>query len=131
MIDKEVFGSDISPDRFPFPSRGDVMLAVRSADYTLGPVILHLDMKAGSTIPVHMHEGVAEVLYVIEGDFTNEGNIYKPGDSLHIKAGHPHGPHGTRNGCKMLVLWTEKPSTERPNRTALIPTLATETRNDT
>lgn len=112
MIDQEIFAAQVKTDRFPFPSEGDISLAVRTANYTLGPVMLHLSMQPGSTIPAHIHEGVAEVLYVVEGDFINEGKSYGPGDSLHIKAGHVHGPRATRNGCKLLVLWTERTKNE-------------------
>jgi len=31
---------------------------------------------------------------------------------LHFKAGKEHGPHSTKNGCKLLVLWTERTSKE-------------------
>ena len=47
-----------------------------------------------------------------EGDFTNEGKQYQAGTSLHFKAGKAHGPHSTKNGCKLLVLWTERTSKE-------------------
>ena len=115
MIDQEIFATTVKADRFPFPSQGDISLAVRSANYQLGPVMLHLSMEPGSTIPAHIHEGVAEVLYVVEGDFINEGISYGPGDSLHVRAGHVHGPHGTQNGCKLLVLWTERTASEAAN----------------
>jgi len=115
MIDQEIFANAVKADRFPFPSQGDISLAVRAANYTLGPVMLHLSMQPGSSIPAHIHEGVAEVLYVVEGDFVNEGKSYGPGDSLHIKAGQVHGPHSTRNGCKLLVLWTERSENETPD----------------
>jgi hypothetical protein len=39
-----------------------------------------------------------------EGDFTNEGKQYQ--------AGKVHGPHTTKNGCRLLVLWTERSSKE-------------------
>ena len=107
MVDQEVFGSQLKTDRFPFPSDGNVTLAVRNADYTLGPVMLHVGMKAGAAIPPHVHKGMAEALYVVEGDFINEGKQYQAGTSLHFKAGKVHGPHATKNGCKLLVLWTE------------------------
>ena len=112
MIDQEVLDSQIKADRFPFPNEGDITLAVRNANYTLGPVMLHLTMKPGAVIPAHLHKNVAEVLYIVEGDFTNEGKRYLAGTTLHIKAGTPHGPHSTESGCKLLVLWTERTSNE-------------------
>jgi quercetin dioxygenase-like cupin family protein len=108
MVDQEILDSELKTDRFPFPSQGDVTLAVRNANYTLGPVMLHIAMKAGATIPAHLHNGMAEALYVVEGDFINEGKQYPAGTSLHFKAGQAHGPHGTKNGCRLLALWTER-----------------------
>jgi uncharacterized RmlC-like cupin family protein len=112
MIDQEIVASQVKADRFPFPCEGDITLAIRSASYALGPVMLHLVMKPGSSIPAHVHKGVAEVLYVVEGDFINEGKAYTPGTSLHIKAGTSHGPHGTKNGCRLLVLRTDRAATQ-------------------
>ena len=112
MVDQEVLDSQLKTDRFPFPSEGDITLRVRNANYTLGPVILHIDMKPGAVIPAHLHKGMAEALYVAEGDFTNEGKQYQAGTSLHFKAGKAHGPHSTKNGCRLLVLWTERTSNE-------------------
>ena len=115
MFDQEILASQVKSDRFPFPSEGDITLAVRNRNYSLGPVMLHLVMAPGSVIPAHLHEGVAEVLYVLEGDFINEGKQHQPGTSLHVKAGKLHGPHSTEKGCKLLVLWTDKAATEEAN----------------
>ena len=112
MFDQEVFAAQVKAGGFPFPSEGNITLAVRNKNYSLGPVMLHLNMSPGSVIPEHSHEEVAEVLYVMEGDFINEGTRYEAGTSLHVKAGKPHGPHSTENGCKILVLWTDKAATE-------------------
>jgi len=112
VVDQEVLDSQLKPDRFPFPSEGDITLAVRNANYTLGPVMLHITMSPGAVIPAHLHKGMAEALYVAEGDFTNEGKQYRAGTSLHFKAGKEHGPHTTKNGCRLLVLWTERSSNE-------------------
>jgi quercetin dioxygenase-like cupin family protein len=126
MIDQEIFASDVKAARFPFASEGDITLAVRSANYTLGPVMLHLVMKPGSYIPAHIHQGVAEVLYIVEGEFTNEGKTYRPGDSLHIKAGQVHGPHSTKDGCTALVLWTEKTEHEAADLSDFVVPATTE-----
>ena len=115
MFDQEILASEVNAGKFPFPSEGDITLAVRNKNYSLGPVMLHLVMKPGSVIPAHIHEGVAEVLYVVEGDFINEGKQYLTGTSLHVKAGKPHGPHSTKNGCTVLVLWTDKAATQDAN----------------
>ena len=112
MVDQEVFDGQLKADRFPFPSEGDITLAIRNANYALGPAMLHIVMKPGAVIPAHLHKGLAEALYVAEGDFTNEGKQYRAGTSLHFKAGNVHGPHTTKNGCKLLVLWMERASKE-------------------
>ena len=115
MYDQEIIASQVKADRFPLPSEGDISLVVRNKNYALGPVMLQLIMKPGSVIPAHLHRGMAEALYVVEGDFINEGKQYLPGTSLHVKAGKPHGPHSTKNGCTVLVLWTDKGATQDAN----------------
>ena len=122
MVDQEVFDSQIKTDRFPFPSEGDITLAVRNADYTLGPVMLHLVMKPDAVVPAHIHKGMAEALYVVEGDFANEGKQYQVGTSLHFKAGNAHGPHTTKNGCRLLILWTERTTKEAADLTDFVVT---------
>ena len=111
MYDQEIPASRVKADRFPFPSEGEITLAVRNKDYALGPVMVHIVMKPGSTIPAHKHEGMSEAMYVVEGEFINEGKAYLPGTSLHVKAGKQHGPHSTKKGCTVLVLWTDKSAT--------------------
>src|ERR1700754_595518 len=115
MFDQEILASEIKADRFAFPHVGEITLAVRNKNYALGSVMLHLVLKPGAVIPAHIHEGVAEVLYVMEGDFINEGQQYVPGTSLHVKAGQPHGPHSTAKGCTLLVLWTDKAAVQDAN----------------
>jgi hypothetical protein len=79
MVDHEVYDRQLKVDRFPFKSEGEITLAVRNADYTLGPVMLHIVMKPGAAIPAHHHDNMAEALYVAEGDFINEGKEYQVG----------------------------------------------------
>jgi len=51
---------------------------------------------------------MAEALYVVEGDFTNEGQAVPGRHFVAFKAGKEHGPHTTKNGRKLLVFWTER-----------------------
>jgi quercetin dioxygenase-like cupin family protein len=115
MFDQEILASQVKADHFPFPCEGDITLAVRNKNYALGPVMLYLVMKPASVIPAHFHEGVAEVLYVVEGDFINEDKQHLPGTSLHVKAGQLHGPHSTEKRCKVLVFWADKAATKDAN----------------
>lgn len=115
MFDQEILASQVTANPFPFPCEGDITLAARNTDYALGPVMLQLVMAPGSVIPAHRHDGVAEVLYVLEGDFINEGKEHLPGTSLHVKNGHVHGPHTTEKGCKVLVLWTAHAAAQQAN----------------
>ena len=78
-VDHEVLDSQLKTDRFPFPSEGDITLRVRNTNYTLGPVMLQIGMKPGAVIPAHLHKGMADALYIVEGDFTNEGKQYQAG----------------------------------------------------
>jgi hypothetical protein len=43
---------------------------------------------------------------------SNEGKQYEASTSLHFKESNAHVPHATKNGCKLLVLWTERPLKE-------------------
>ena len=98
MVDQEVIGSQLKRDRFPLQSEGDITLAVRNANYTIGPVMLHIDMKPGAVIPAHLHRGTAEALYVVEDDFTNEGKQYQAGTSLHFQVRQGTRPHAINKG---------------------------------
>ena len=122
MYDQEIPAAQVKADKFPFPSEGEITLAVRNKNYALGPVMVHIVMKPGSSIPAHKHDGMAEALYVMEGEFINEGKAYLPGTSLHVKAGKQHGPHSTKKGCTVLVLWTDKAATRDADLTDFLIT---------
>src|SRR5215467_4058215 len=120
MVDQEVFEGQLKTDRFPFPSEGNITLAVRNANYTLGPVMLHLAMESGAVVPAHSHKGMSEALYVVEGDFTKGGKQYQAGSSLHFKAGTVHGPHTPQNGYRLIILWTQRTSKEAADATDFV-----------
>jgi mannose-6-phosphate isomerase-like protein (cupin superfamily) len=54
-----------------------------------------LHMGPGTVVPEHVHEGSAELLYVIEG----EGTMTMAGQKMHVKAGTAvYIPAGTKHG---------------------------------
>jgi hypothetical protein len=46
MFNKEIVASQVKADPFPFPCEGEITLAARNTNYTLGPLMLHLIPKS-------------------------------------------------------------------------------------
>jgi quercetin dioxygenase-like cupin family protein len=115
MVDKEILASEVDAIAFPFPSEGNITVAVRNTKFALGPVMLHIMMPPGSLIPAHAHEHLAEAMYVVDGELINEDKAYRPGTSLHFKVGHVHGPQRTNTGATLLVMWTDAAATQDAN----------------
>ena len=63
-------------------------------------------MVPGAVIPRHFHSHADETVYVLEGDFIEEGTTYGDGAYFVGKSGIPHGPHETTTGCTVLTHWT-------------------------
>ena len=91
----------------PFPNtKGIATLKILNGDQSLGPALALLRMEPGSEIARHLQEQTTETLYVIDGDFINEGISYPVGTELNVKPMIPHGPHTTKNGCSVLVMFS-------------------------
>ena len=60
-------------------------------------------MRPGATIPAHWHSKADETVYVLEGDFIEDGVTYGPGNYFVGAARTVHGPHSTRIGCILLT----------------------------
>jgi uncharacterized cupin superfamily protein len=54
-------------------------------------------------IPAHWHTQADEAVYVLEGDFVQDGESYGPGSYFRGKAGTMHGPHSTVEGCTVVT----------------------------
>jgi len=100
--------SDLQAIAAPFPNtKGIATLKILNSDQSLGPAMALLRMEPGSEIARHLHEKVTETLYVIEGDFIDEGTTsYPAGTELNVKPMTAHGPHTTKNGCTVLVMFS-------------------------
>ena len=91
----------------PFPgTKGQVTLQVLNADPSQGPALLRVVMPPGAEIPRHYHAGQAETIYILEGEFVDEGRPYHAGTELNVKPGREHGPHTTHTGVTFLSMFT-------------------------
>ena len=91
----------------PFPNtKGTVTIKVLNSDQSFGPAVAILRMEPGSEIPRHLHEQTIETSYVLDGDFINEGTSYPKGTEFNIKPNGAHGPHTTKTGCSVLVMFS-------------------------
>jgi quercetin dioxygenase-like cupin family protein len=98
----------ITPVPFPIPGAtpGGVQATLINIDGDKGIVTTIIHIAPGARIPAHYHNDGAEAHYVLEGDFINAGVTYGPGAFVTHPKGTVHGPHASRNGCKVLTLQT-------------------------
>jgi quercetin dioxygenase-like cupin family protein len=71
-----------------------------------GAMTVMTRMAPGSVIPAHSHTAADETVYVLEGDFIEDGASYGPGSFFAGPAGTPHGPHRTVGGCVLLTTFS-------------------------
>jgi anti-sigma factor ChrR (cupin superfamily) len=100
--------SEIQAIPAPFPNtKGTATLKILNGDQSLGPALAILRLEPGSEIARHLHEQTTETLYVLDGDFIDEGTTtYPAGTELNGKPMTPHGPHTTKNGCSVLIMFS-------------------------
>ena len=102
-----VVTSKIEPTPAPFPNtKGTATIKLLNSDQSLGPAVVLLRLEPGSEIPRHLHERTTEASYVLDGDFINEGTSYPKGTAFKIKPKAAHGPHTTKTGCSVLVMFS-------------------------
>ncbi len=80
-----------------------VSMKVLHNDETTGAMAVLTRMAPGTTIPAHWHTRADESVFVIEGDFVEDGVKYGPGCYFKGSAGTVHGPHSTISGCVVLT----------------------------
>jgi anti-sigma factor ChrR (cupin superfamily) len=60
-------------------------------------------IQAGASIPAHWHSKANETVFVMDGDFVEDGASNLPGSYFVGKARTTHGPHSTVRGCTVLT----------------------------
>ena len=92
----------------PSGSSGISMKILQQVESTGGMTAM-TRLEAGSSIPAHSHTHADQTVFVIEGDLIDDGVSYGPGSFFVVKAGSPHGPHGTSRGCVLLTTYSGPP----------------------
>jgi len=103
MYDAKIDTATLAWSPLDFPG---VSMKVLRQDETTGGMTVMTRMTAGSSIPAHRHTRADETVFVIEGDFIEDGVRYGPGSFFAGRAGTPHGPHGSAGGCVLLTTFS-------------------------
>lgn len=80
-----------------------VSMKVLVSDESTGAMTVLTRIAPGATIPAHWHSTADETVYVLEGDFIENGIRHQPGTCFVGKARTVHGPHSTATGCVVLT----------------------------
>src|SRR6266496_1312496 len=80
-----------------------VAIKILHTDAATGASTVLTRIGPGAIIPQHRHTKADETVYVIEGDFVEDGQSYGPGSFFAGSAGTNHGPHSSTGGCIVLT----------------------------
>ena len=92
-----------TPARFP----GVYLKILHGSPESEASVVLR-KLEPGAIIPQHYHGKADETVYVLEGDFIEDAKAQGAGHVFFAKAGFPHGPHTTSQGCVVLTVFSDK-----------------------
>jgi anti-sigma factor ChrR (cupin superfamily) len=84
-----------------------VSIKVLYTDDSTGASTVLTRLSKGSTIPAHTHSQADETVYVLHGDFVEDGESHGPGTFFAAKAGVLHGPHSSETGCVVLTQFSK------------------------
>ena len=89
----------------PLDFPGVSLMVLHTNPATGGTTVL-TRLEPGAVIPAHSHTRADETVYVLEGDFVEDGVPHGPGSFFAAPAGAPHGPHSTVGGCVVLTAFS-------------------------
>jgi quercetin dioxygenase-like cupin family protein len=92
---------DWSPLDFP-----GVSMKILQQFESTGGITVMTRIAPGSSIPAHSHTQADETVFVVEGDFVEDGVTYGPGSFFVGWAGSTHGPHTSVGGCVLLTTFS-------------------------
>jgi quercetin dioxygenase-like cupin family protein len=88
----------------PGPYPGVELRILRRDDVTGGVTVLR-KFRAGITVPAHVHPSANESVYVLSGEWEEDGAVYGPGTFFHVARGVRHGPHVARTEVISLTVF--------------------------
>ena len=91
------------------PNASGLSMKMLYQDESTGGMTGLTRMAAGSSMPAHRHTRADQTVFVVEGDLLDDGASWGPGSFFVVKAGEPHGPHGTSGGCVLLTTYSGPP----------------------
>ncbi len=83
-----------------------VSMKTLHSDVRSGGMTVVTKMAPGASIPAHCHTHADETVFVLEGEFIEDGISHGPGTLFTGAAGTFHGPHGTEHGCILLTTFS-------------------------
>jgi quercetin dioxygenase-like cupin family protein len=80
-----------------------VEICVLRRDETTGGLTVLTRIAPGGMIPAHSHTKADEFVFVVEGEFVEDGEVYGPGSYFYGRSGTTHGPHSSPGGCVVMT----------------------------
>ncbi|MFN7140859.1 MAG: cupin domain-containing protein [Limisphaerales bacterium] len=88
----------------PGPYEGVELLILRKDEQTGGVTVLR-KFKAGTTVPAHTHPSANESVYVLFGEWVEDGVSYGNGSFFYVPRGEKHGPHFAKTEVISLTIF--------------------------
>ncbi|MFM1768852.1 MAG: hypothetical protein RJA22_1381 [Verrucomicrobiota bacterium] len=88
----------------PGPYAGVELLVLQHRPDTGGVVVLR-KFHAGITVPAHVHPLANESVYVLSGEWEEDGVVHGPGSYFFAPKGERHGPHVARTEVLSLTVF--------------------------
>ena len=94
--------ADVQWQAGPYPG---VELKILYRNPETGGVVVLRKFLAGTTVPAHVHPAANESVYVLEGNWIEDGQRHGPGTFFFVAKGQRHGPHVAEVDVVSLTLF--------------------------
>jgi quercetin dioxygenase-like cupin family protein len=107
-VSSEMYSATINTEKLPWTALDfpGVFMRIIHEHKQSGGMAVMTRLDPGASIPAHIHTKADETVFVISGDFVEDGIEYGPGSFFAAPAGAPHGPHLSRTGCVVLTTFS-------------------------